>query len=58
LSEDAYTDLALSFKNIELTTFTPYSGKFSGYAIKKGKLSLDLKYKLSENALRATRAST
>ena len=51
LSEDAYTDLALSFKNIELTTFTPYSGKFASYAIKKGKLSLDLKYKLSENLL-------
>ena len=51
LSEDAYTDLALFFKNIELATFTPYSGKFAGYAIKKGKLSLDLKYKLSENLL-------
>ncbi len=51
LSEDAYTDLALSFKNIELSTFTPYSGKFAGYAIKKGKLSLDLKYKVSEDLL-------
>jgi hypothetical protein len=51
LSEDAYTDLAVSFKNIELSSFTPYSGKFVGYAINKGKLSLDLKYKLSENLL-------
>jgi len=51
LSEDAYTDLAVSFKNIELSTFTPYSGKFAGYYINKGKLSLDLKYKLSENLL-------
>ncbi|MDL1963155.1 MAG: DUF748 domain-containing protein [Deltaproteobacteria bacterium] len=51
LSEDVYTDLAVSFKNIELSTFTPYSGKFAGYAINKGKLSLDLKYKLSENLL-------
>lgn len=51
LSEDKYTDIALSFKNIELTTFTPYSGKFAGYTIKKGKLSLDLKYKLSKNVL-------
>ncbi|MCD4805934.1 MAG: DUF748 domain-containing protein, partial [Desulfobacterales bacterium] len=48
LSEDVYTDLALFLKNIELSTFTPYSGKFAGYAINKGKLSLDLKYKLSE----------
>jgi hypothetical protein len=51
LSEDVYTDLALFLKNIELSTFTPYSGKFAGYAINKGKLSLDLKYKLSENIL-------
>ncbi len=51
LSKDAYTDLALFLKNIELSTFTPYSGKFAGYAINKGKLSLDLKYKLSENLL-------
>jgi hypothetical protein len=51
LSKDLYTDLALFLKNIELSTFTPYSGKFAGYAINKGKLSLDLKYKLSENLL-------
>ncbi|MBC2694722.1 MAG: DUF748 domain-containing protein [Desulfobacteraceae bacterium] len=51
LSEDVYTDLALFLKNIELSTFTPYSGKFTGYAINKGKLLLDLKYKLSENLL-------
>lgn len=51
LSEDKYTDLELYFKNIELTTFTPYSGKFGGYQVEKGKLSLDLKYKLSKNIL-------
>ena len=51
LSENAYTDLRLSFKNLALTTVSPYSGKFAGYPIKKGKLSLDLAYKLSENEL-------
>jgi hypothetical protein len=51
LSEDKYTDLELFFKNIELTTFTPYSGKFAGYPIKKGKLSLNLNYRLSKNVL-------
>ena len=39
LSAAMYTDLALSFRNIELTTFNPYSGKFAGYNISKGKLS-------------------
>jgi len=47
----AYVDMAMSFRNMELTSLTPYSGKFVGYAIEKGKLSLDLKYKLSENAI-------
>jgi uncharacterized protein involved in outer membrane biogenesis len=46
LSENKYTDLELLFQNIELTTLTPYSGKFAGYKVEKGKLSLDLKYKL------------
>jgi len=51
LSEDAYTDVRVSFKNLALTTASPYSGKFAGYPIKKGKLSLDLAYKLSKNEL-------
>ncbi|RJP65277.1 MAG: DUF748 domain-containing protein [Candidatus Abyssobacteria bacterium SURF_17] len=51
LSDDVYTDLTMKFQNVELTSFTPYSGKFAGYAIEKGKVSLDLKYKVSENVL-------
>jgi len=51
LSHDAFTDIDMSFKGIELTTFTPYSGKFAGYKIDKGKLSLGLNYKLSKNKL-------
>jgi Domain of Unknown Function (DUF748) len=51
LSHDAFTDIDMLFKGIELTTFTPYSGKFAGYAIDKGKLSLGLNYKLSNNKL-------
>lgn len=51
LSHNAFTDISMLFKGIELTTFTPYSGKFAGYAIDKGKLSLGLNYKLSNNKL-------
>ena len=51
LSGERYSDLRLSFKNMELTTVTPYSGKFAGYRIDKGKMSLDLRYKLSKNIL-------
>jgi Domain of Unknown Function (DUF748) len=47
-------DLSVVFKNIELTTFTPYSGKFAGYRIEKGKLNLDLNYKIHGRELQAT----
>jgi hypothetical protein len=51
LSEDAYTDLAFTFKNLDLPAVSPYSGKYAGYPINKGKLSLDLAYKISEKTL-------
>jgi len=51
LSEDAYTDVRVVFENLNLTTISPYSGKYAGYPITKGKLSLDLAYKLSKKEL-------
>ena len=30
-----YSDIALNFRNMELTTFNPYSGKFAGYNISR-----------------------
>ena len=53
LSHDAFTDLNVSFKNVELTTLSPYSTKFAGYPIVKGKLSVDLHYKLDHRQLEA-----
>jgi len=53
LSAALYTDIGLSFKNMELTTFNPYSGKFAGYSIAKGKLSTELKYKVENRQLEA-----
>jgi hypothetical protein len=38
---------------MELTTFNPYSGKFAGYNISKGKLSTELKYKVEDRKLDA-----
>lgn len=51
LSKEAFTDMSMNFQGIELTTFSPYSGKFAGYNIEKGKLTLELHYKLSEKIL-------
>jgi len=46
-----YLDLNLIFKNVELTSVNPYSGTYAGYYIDKGQISLDLTYKLKNNAL-------
>ena len=53
LAAEAYTNLAANFRNIELTTFNPYSGKFMGYRIEKGKLSIDTTYLVEDRKLRA-----
>ena len=48
-----YTDVSMSFRNMELTTFNPYSGKFAGYNISKGKLTTELSYKIEGRKLNA-----
>jgi uncharacterized protein DUF748 len=53
LGASLYTDIAMSFKNIELSTFNPYSGKFAGYNISKGKLTTELHYKVDGRKLDA-----
>ena len=53
LSEQAFTDLAVKFDNVDLTAVAPYSGKYAGYPIRKGKLFLDLGYKVSQKILEA-----
>jgi hypothetical protein len=39
-------DMKLAFKNLEMTTLTPYSGVYAGHRIKQGQLSVDLHYQL------------
>ena len=53
LSEDAFTDLVITLGGMDLTPAGPYSGKYAGYGLSKGKLSLDLKYKVSQKVLEA-----
>ncbi len=53
LSEDAFTDLVITLGGMDLTPAGPYSGKYAGYGLSKGKLSLDLKYKISQKVLEA-----
>ncbi|MFB4391463.1 MULTISPECIES: DUF748 domain-containing protein [unclassified Pseudomonas] len=49
----ASLDIATSFKRVELTALTPYSGKFAGFRIRKGRLNLDLHYVITKGQLKA-----
>jgi len=51
LREDLFIDLKLSFKDIDLSPVTPYSGTYLGYTVEKGKLFLDLKYLIDKKLL-------
>ncbi len=53
LAASVYTDLSASFSNIELPTFTPYSGKFMGYKIARGKLNAKFGYRIDHRRLDA-----
>ncbi|RRS02548.1 DUF748 domain-containing protein [Aquabacterium soli] len=48
-----YTDIQGSAKGIELTRLSPYAGRYAGYAIDKGTLSLTVHYKVDNGKLEA-----
>lgn len=52
-SAAAYSDIRMSFKGVEMSSVTPYSGRFAGYKIDKGKLSADLTYHIEQRKLQA-----
>jgi hypothetical protein len=51
LIANRYADLTFTFKDIEMSPFSPYSGKYLGYILQKGKLSFELAYKLLDNKI-------
>ena len=51
LSEEAFTNLTFLFQGVDLSPVSPYAGKYVGYPITKGKLSLDLTYQISKQQL-------
>ena len=53
LRYDQHTDLKLAFRNIDLPVFNPYSGRYAGFAIAKGKLSTELDYRIRDRRLEA-----
>ncbi|MBZ0170277.1 MAG: DUF748 domain-containing protein [Kofleriaceae bacterium] len=51
LREDLFVDLKARFTDMDLSPMTPYSGKYVGYTIEKGKLSFDLNYQIAKRKL-------
>jgi hypothetical protein len=54
LRNDLFVDLKIDFKDMDLSSLTPYSGRYAGYTIEKGKLSLSLKYLIVNRKLDAS----
>ena len=52
-SAKSFSDLTIKFSNIDLTTFNPYSGKYAGYNITKGKLAAQMRYQIVDSKLDA-----
>ncbi len=54
LRNDLFVDLKVDFKDMDLSPLTPYSGRYAGYTIEKGKLSLSLSYLIEKRKLDAS----
>jgi len=50
---DLFLDISAKITGIDLPIFSPYSGKYVGYVIEKGKLSADIHYDIKEGILKA-----
>jgi len=53
-----YADLKITFTNTDLTPFTPYSEKFAGYALNKGKLGFAVHYHIENRAVKGENSVT
>ncbi len=53
LRKDLYVDLKIDFKDMDLSSLTPYSGRHIGYTIRKGKLFLSMQYLIVKKKLDA-----
>ena len=56
LSEEIYSDIMLDIKNLNMTSFTTYSGIYAGRKIDKGQLNLAVSYQVEKNQLSADNA--
>lgn len=50
---ELFLNIAAKATGVDLPTFSPYSGKYVGYIIEKGKLSVDIHYHIEKGELKA-----
>jgi hypothetical protein len=53
LAADLFADIEASARDIELPPLSPYSAKYAGYGIDKGKLSMEVRYRIEDRRLNA-----
>ncbi|MCZ4315602.1 DUF748 domain-containing protein [Comamonadaceae bacterium G21597-S1] len=51
LQPERLTDIAMAFRNLDMSAMSPYVVKFAGYEIASGRLTLDLQYKVRDGKL-------
>ncbi len=54
LAQNLFLDMTAQVTGMDLTQFSPYSGKYVGYDIERGKLSFDAHYSVRNHDLQAT----
>jgi outer membrane protein OmpA-like peptidoglycan-associated protein len=57
-SKDQTNEIKIAVNNVDLTAASPYAGKFAGYRIAKGKLSVALSYHLHGRSLKSENVIT
>jgi hypothetical protein len=57
-SKDQTNEIKIAVNDVDLTAASPYSGKFAGYRIAKGKLSMALAYHLHGRSLKSENVIT
>jgi|GEM_PF-4198084 len=51
--DSLFLDLTAKARGIDLPTFSPYSAKYAGYPIVRGKLSMEVSYRIEQGRLEA-----
>ena len=53
MQHKAFSDITLIFRNVEMSSLSPYSGTFAGRQIQSGKLNAELQYKIENSHMKS-----